>query len=291
MSPAKYRFNCVLRSGLIWIRCAASRYTSINGPQWAGALAHYAFFSLFPLIILSVAVGSAFVERSEATATIVGFIETYLPIGAQRQRYVFDTVSGVIDARGSAGAIALITLAWATTRSLSLMIRIVNRAWRLEATAWWRLPLKGLTFLVLVIALVPIGIIVPALLQKLSAWLFIETWLTSSWADWGSSVATAAIAFTGLSLFYKFAPRRRVPFSRVWPAALCSAALLDVAGRVFSVYLKHFVPLNAVYGTFGGIMALLLWIYLSGSIFIFGACLCATSPAEYAPAEDLRGAT
>jgi uncharacterized BrkB/YihY/UPF0761 family membrane protein len=33
--------------------------------------------------------------------------------------------------------------------------------------------------------------------------------------------------------------------------------------------------LNAIYGAFGGIMALLLWIYLSGCIFIFGACLCA----------------
>jgi len=32
---------------------------------------------------------------------------------------------------------------------------------------------------------------------------------------------------------------------------------------------------NAIYGTFGGIMALLLWIYISGCIFIFGACLCA----------------
>jgi Ca2+-transporting ATPase len=41
------------------------------------------------------------------------------------------------------------------------------------------------------------------------------------------------------------------------------------------IYLKHLGPGNAVYGVFGGIMALLLWIYLSGSIFIFGACLCA----------------
>lgn len=33
--------------------------------------------------------------------------------------------------------------------------------------------------------------------------------------------------------------------------------------------------MNALYGAFGGIMALLLWIYLSGCVFIFGACLCA----------------
>jgi uncharacterized BrkB/YihY/UPF0761 family membrane protein len=41
------------------------------------------------------------------------------------------------------------------------------------------------------------------------------------------------------------------------------------------IYLGHFATLNAVYGAFGGIMALLLWIYLSGCVFIFGVCLCA----------------
>jgi uncharacterized BrkB/YihY/UPF0761 family membrane protein len=41
------------------------------------------------------------------------------------------------------------------------------------------------------------------------------------------------------------------------------------------IYLKNFATLNAVYGAFGGTMALLLWIYLSGCIIIFGACLCA----------------
>lgn len=277
-----------MRSSFLWLRCAAERYSRINGPQWAGALAHYVFFALFPLIILFVAVASAFVDRGEATASIVEFIERYLPIGAQRQSYVFDTVSGVIDARGSAGVIALLTLAWATMRSLSLMIRIVNRAWRIEAAAWWRLPLKGLIFLVLVIGLVPVGIVVPAILQKISTWLFPQTWLTSWWADIGSSIATAAIAFTGLSLFYKFAPRRWVPFASVWPAALCSAVFLDGAGRLFAIYLKNFASLNAVYGTFGGIMALLLWIYLSGSIFIFGACLSATAAAENERKDEMQ---
>ena len=45
--------------------------------------------------------------------------------------------------------------------------------------------------------------------------------------------------------------------------------------NLFVIYLGHFATLNAVYGAFGGIMALLLWIYLSGCVFIFGACLCA----------------
>ena len=58
-------------------------------------------------------------------------------------------------------------------------------------------------------------------------------------------------------------------------AALCGTILLQAAESLFVVYLKNFATLNAVYGTFGGIMALLLWIYISGCIVIFGACLCA----------------
>jgi uncharacterized BrkB/YihY/UPF0761 family membrane protein len=40
-------------------------------------------------------------------------------------------------------------------------------------------------------------------------------------------------------------------------------------------YLRGFATLDTVYGAFGGIMALLLWVYVSGCVFIFGACLCA----------------
>jgi Ca2+-transporting ATPase len=61
---------------------------------------------------------------------------------------------------------------------------------------------------------------------------------------------------------------------------------LLAAESLFGIYLKHFATLNAVYGAFGAIIALLLWIYLSGCIVIFGACLCAAQAEERsAPAE------
>lgn len=50
---------------------------------------------------------------------------------------------------------------------------------------------------------------------------------------------------------------------------------MRAAESLFVIYLKDFARLNAVYGALGGIMALLLWIYLSGCVSIFGACLCA----------------
>ena len=107
------------------------------------------------------------------------------------------------------------------------------------------------------------------------AWIF----PVSRYLPWiyklGAVLIPWVVVFISLAIFYKLAPWRRTRFSEIWPGALCATALLLTAETLFVVYLKHFAALNAIYGAFGGIMALLLWIYISGCIFIFGACLCA----------------
>jgi uncharacterized BrkB/YihY/UPF0761 family membrane protein len=60
------------------------------------------------------------------------------------------------------------------------------------------------------------------------------------------------------------------------------------AQSIFVIDFKKFTTLNAVYEAFGGIMALLFWVYLSGYIFIFGARLCATqAEVRSSPAKQL----
>lgn len=88
------------------------------------------------------------------------------------------------------------------------------------------------------------------------------------------------VVFLALSLFYRLAPRRPTRFVEVWAAALCATVLLRAGESPFVIYLKDFATLNAVYGAFSGIMALLFWIYLSGCVFILGACLCAAQCEE-----------
>lgn len=96
----------------------------------------------------------------------------------------------------------------------------------------------------------------------------------------GSFFISSLAVFLSLTLCYHLAPRRPTRFAEVWIAALCATAMLYAAEHLFVVYLKGFATLNAVYGAFGGIMALLLWIYLFGCIFIFGSCLCAAQAEE-----------
>ncbi|MBF0301220.1 MAG: YihY/virulence factor BrkB family protein, partial [Oligoflexia bacterium] len=59
-----------------------------------------------------------------------------------------------------------------------------------------------------------------------------------------------------------------------------TTALFVTSESLFVIYIEKFATLNAIYGAFGGIIALLLWMYLVGCIFIFGACLCAFQSKE-----------
>lgn len=271
-------------------RLAARRFLRIDGTDWAGAFAFNAFFSLFPLMILLVTIASAFIDRGLAGTAVIAYVETYVPIGGDMQNYIFDTVAGVINARGPAGAVAFIILAWVTLQCFTTLVSATNRAWGTAGYSWWRLPLKSLMLLGITAGAVLLSIGAPVPAQIARDWLF----PMSDFRSWVYTLLSffipLLVLFLGLSLFYRLAPRRPTHFSEVWVGALSATALLLVAESLFVIYLKHFATLNAVYGAFGGIMALLLWIYLSGCIFIFGACLCAaraevrSAPAETIPA-------
>ncbi len=265
---------------------AAKKFANIDGVQLAGAFAFNAFFSLFPLMILLVTVVSTFVDRDIAGKEVIASMEGYVPISGEMQQYISGAIAGVINARDKASTVASLALAWTALQCFATLIVATNRAWGSTVYNWWRLPLKSLTLLGSTTAAILLGMAVPVLLRIARGWLF-PMYEYRSWVyDLGSFFVPSVVVFSGLLLFYRFAPSRPTRFVEVWPAALCATVLLRAGENLFIIYLKDFATLNAVYGTFGGIMALLLWIYLSGAVFIFGACLCA-SQAEL-PVMELK---
>jgi len=255
-------------------------FTRIDGAQRAAAIAHYAFFSLFPLTILFVAIASVFVDRDRAAAQIIDFVQRFASTADRQHNYVFDTLAGVVKARKQAGAIAFLLLGWAAMRFFATLIRATNRAWDAEATEWWRQPVKSLVFLAVIVVAAPLSII-GAILIRMTKLGFAPMTDANSWFyAIATTVVPVLLLFLGLALFYKLAPRRHTRFSEVWSATLVATLLLFAAERLFGIYLNHFATLNMVYGAFGGVMALLLWIYLSGCIFVFGACLCAAQAEQ-----------
>ena len=254
---------------------AIRKFLRINGTQWAGAFAFNMFFSLFPLMILLVTVTSFFLDRVEARKDAITYLESYVPISGEMQAHLFRAISGVIKARGQAGAVALILLIWVAMQCFITLIGATNRAWNEEDYQWWRQLLKSLVLLGITAGAALLGMAVSVLMRMAKGSIYRIPDLYSLAHGLGSFFLPLLIIFFGLGLFYKFAPGRPTRFTEVWASALLTTILLRSGDSLFVIYLKHFATLNAVYGAFGGIIALLLWIYVSGCIIIFGACLCA----------------
>ena len=200
------------------------------------------------------------------------------------RRHMDDLARGVIDL----GHVAVHAgLAFTALVAAAVAVNVERRPRDLGAGAMGvALAAVAAVLLGITAGAVLLGIGAPMLAQMARDWLFPMN-------DFRSWVYTLAgffipllVVFSGLALFYRLAPRRPTRFSEVWVAALCATVLLLAAETLFVIYLKNFATLNAVYGAFGGIMALLLWIYLSGSIFIFGACLCAAQHDERSALAD-----
>ena len=182
-------------------------------------------------------------------------------------------------------AVALLMLIWTSLQCFTTLISVSNTAWGYQAHKWWQLPLKSLGLLTLTAVPALLAMALPAVGKLVQEAIFPD----SDFRSWSYGVMIAvlppSLSFMSLTVFYKLAPERRVPWKEVWLGALCATGLLQIAQGLFVVYLTRIAALNALYGAFGGIMALLLWIYVSGVIFIFGATLCAAQvdPVAQAP--------
>jgi Ca2+-transporting ATPase len=253
---------------------AFKRFLHIDGDQRAAAFAYYAFFSLFPIILLFVTIGSRFVERDRAVHTVIAYIESYVPLGEEMKHSVFDIISGVVKSRGEVGAVASAVLIWGGMGFFSALIQAVTRARGTEIHTWWRMPLKSLLLLTIMASALLLGVSVPVLADVARSWIPPEFGWTSTGYKLLGTALPLLVLFYGLSLFYMVAPKGLTRFSRVWSSALITALLLRLLEFLFFLYLRNFARFNAVYGALGGIMALLMWIYLSGCLVIFGGCLC-----------------
>lgn len=269
----------------VWrvVRRAAGRFGEIDGSHWADSIAFNAFFALFPLVLLAVTLASVFVERDTAGRAIVAAMAGYVPLDAALRARVFEGLAGIIEARQQAGLVAVVLLLWTALQLFTTLVRATNRAWgEPPQRTGWGLTARGLVLLVVTggVGLAGMG---AASLASLGASLLLPAdapgaGLVGLWAR----VVPLLVMFGGLTLIYRLAPHRPTRFSEVWVGAACTTLVLQLGQALFVVYLERFATLNAVYGVLGGVMALLLWIYLSGCGFVLGACLC------WARAEDVR---
>lgn len=265
---------------------ALIKYDETDGEQRAASFAYYAFFALFPLVVLLITVFTRFLGSEDvAMMRITSTVASYLPIEQQFSQQVIRTIQGVVQSRGSAGIIAFLVLAWSALRFFQALVRGVNRAWGTKEYSWWRLPIKNLFMTAILASALLLGTLIPAVLNQIEYLYWKHSW------EFGLDFfvirdlfrvlryfVPPLVLFYGFAMFYKFAPQRRTSFKEIWVAALVVTFGLDLLKQGFVLYTTNIGNFNALYGTLGSVVALLMWIYLSGSLIILGGCL---SAAQY----------
>lgn len=270
------------RAGAVIWR-ALIKYDETDGEQRAASFAYYAFFALFPLIVLLITIGTTFLGDQElAAARITEQLQGYLPVDPDSSTRVVSTINGVLSSRKSAGIIAFLVLAWSALRFFQALVHGVNKAWGTKEYSWWRLPIKNSFMLVILASALLIGYLAPTVVNQIED--FYWTYANPRGISLPIFVpifsvlrffVSQIVLYYGFWMFYKFAPRRRTLFRETWVAALFATFGLYVLQQLFVLYTTSITNFNALYGTFGTVIALLLWIYLSGSVIILGGCIAA----------------
>lgn len=256
----------------------------------SAAFAYYALFAIFPLVALLLSVGSLFFAPQQVIETL----RIFVPIGGEEERIVWQGVEALQSLHGGVNAAFLLVFLWAGLRFFQALVYGVSRAWHTENLPWWHFPIKNLILVFAVLFGVLFGVLAPLLLQifrkiaqDLQSFLHVglpdldlERYVpVADLARWSLSLV---FLFYSLSVLYWLAPMKRPRFRGIWGFALAVSVLLQAGQTLFVNYAPRFVHYNAIYGTVGSVMVLLLWIYVAGSLILTGACACAVWKEERA---------
>jgi len=204
----------------------------------------------------------------------IAVLEKLMPANA------YEIFRAVIDQtiNNSSGALltfGVIFALWSATTGVSYLIRGVNRAYDQEETRpFWKTKLVSLLItleLSFVIIASMILIIFGGILgSQFFGFLGLSEEFSMIWDYLRFVIAFIAIILVFLSLYYS-APNRRLTFKEVFPGAITAAISWIIVSIAFSFYADNLGNYTAVYGSLGGVIALLTWMYLSSVIFLLGA--------------------
>jgi len=238
----------------------------------AAAIAFWVFFSVFPLLIGTFSAAGYFLRSAELQARINDVVIDMFPGSTSLVR---DNLAAVIQYRGTMSWVGIVGLLWTASKGFGAITRAVNRAIGAKRTHHFLLSKVRYFFMavaVSVLAIASIGLTIAfevvlessVLVQRFG----LEGVETSHLKSW---VLSFGLIFLIFALIYKLAPYVKVRWSQVVPGAILAAALFEIVKTAFVFYLDRVANFEAVYGSLSSIIVLLLWLYLSALILVFGA--------------------
>ena len=257
---------------------AGQRWVEANGPQLGASIAFYTMFALAPLLVVTIVVAGAVFGQQAARGQIVGEIEGV--VGSTAAAAIEGmVVSAWLAPGGSLAAVAgVVALLLGATGVFGELKRALNAMGRVEPDKRSVLGkllkarvvafalLLGLGFLAIASLVISAGL--AALSAQLTTRFPLATLATSA-VDFALTVLVLSTAFVGL---LRWLPDRAPSRRAVWLSALASAVLFALGKSLIGLYLGR-ASFASSFGAAGSFVVVMLWVYYSAQILLFGAAL------------------
>jgi membrane protein len=236
----------------------------------AAAIAYFALFSLFPLTLLSISIASFNKGLVMDQQLILQKLEFIAPALGQLLGQNFDEI---IRARGPVTGVAFVGLIWSASTIFFTLTQTLNQIWGIKRSRpiWKR---RGLAIL-FVLAFVGPVLLLASFAGSLIANL--RTWLPDQIIPVGVGISFIVAIMLDMVLFmvlYMMLPHGASSWREILPGAIGAGLLWELAKKAFLFFVSSYISVsNLVYGSVAAIIAFLVWAYLSGLIFLFGAFL------------------
>lgn len=268
MEFAKRAFFLGVRAGQSWVRHRAS--------TMGAAIAFYTLFSMGPVLLIAITVMGAFYDHDLARTELLEQIRGVLGAGAA------DEISHVIDSVG-----ARQSLWWQTLIGVGATLFAATTVFaelKSSLDAIWETPPRKTNGLWILIRmrLLSFGVVVSVgfiLLASMLVSTAISALITRYGAFFGNiqivmmllnNCLTLLVVTVLFAAIFTVLPDAEIPPPVVWKSAALTAVLYLIGKSLIAIYLGT-TALASSYGTAGAVVLILLWMYYSAQVFLYGA--------------------
>ena len=245
-----------------------------NLTDWAAALTYYGVLALFPALIALISIVGLL---GQSTVNSLKSNIQSIPAAGQAKQVVLNAITEISSHKSAAGIALILGLAlalWSASGYVGAFMRASNAIYEIpEGRPFYRLrPLQMLVtfFMLVLIALCAAAIVVTGpVTQKVGQAVGLggTTQTIFDIVKWPIILLVVSFIF---SLLYFASPNVKHPgFKWITPGGVLAVIIWIVASAAFALYVKFF-PNNKTYGSFGGVIVFLMWLWISNIAVLLG---------------------